>query len=109
MVSAESLNFHVLKFVTHRTGILLLLEHTVELNLDGVLGSGSIPSEIGLLANLTQLGLQGQIGLEGSYDTIRQGFLGSIPSEIGMLSKLGTCRKPSFIYPASHADLTTWF
>jgi hypothetical protein len=94
-------------FITNKKlGSFFTPECTVELNLDGVLGSGSIPSEIGLLANLTQLGLQGQIGLGGNYDTIRQGFSGSIPSEIGMLSMLGTCHKPSFSCPISHADLT---
>ena len=92
-----------------KLGSLFYTWTTVELKLNGVLGSGSIPSEIGLLANLTQLGLQGQIGLGGNYDTLRQGFSGPIPSEIGMLSKLGTCHKPSFINPISHADLTTFY
>jgi hypothetical protein len=64
----------------------------VEFKLSGVLGSGSLPTEIGLLTNLKKLLLSGQFGLNGHF-AIRQGFLGSIPSEIGLLSKLGKCRR----------------
>ena len=63
----------------------------VELNLNNAACIGSIPTEIGLLANLTTLGLKGDVDV--SYDAFssNRGFSGSIPSEIGKLSQLGKC------------------
>jgi hypothetical protein len=61
----------------------------VELNLNGVVGTGSIPSEIGLLANLTTLVLKGEVDISLDSFSSNRGFSGSIPSEIGKLSQLG--------------------
>lgn len=64
----------------------------VELNLNGVIGTGSIPSEIGLLANLTTLVLKGEVDVSPDSFSSNRGFSGSIPREIGKLSQLGKCR-----------------
>ena len=72
----------------------------VRFRLNGVVGSGSLPTEIGLLTSLKTLWLPGPFGLPspssifGDFATSR-GFLGSIPSEIGLLSQLGKCRRSS--------------
>jgi hypothetical protein len=61
----------------------------VSLDLAGIVGKGTIPSEIGRLTRLTRLDLTGRFQITRDIFDSRKGLSGSIPTEIGKLFNLG--------------------
>lgn len=64
-----------------------------KLHLNRIKTIGSLPTELGTLANLKELRLLGpEVSEEASpnSDLVVSGFGGSIPTELGLLSRLGT-------------------
>ena len=88
---------------------VVLTPLVVELNFNSGSCTGSIPSEIGLLANLTMLGLKGEVDVLHDLFSSYSGLSGPIPSEIGKLSQLGKCRPSSSIGHPRGANLTNLY